>query len=187
MRENTNFNQSMSAQGQLANGIRAGLGLRGGWDVVCRDKHGRVKWRDRIENLVTNGGEDYMLDVGLSGAAATTAWFIGLTDGAPTVAETDTLATHAGWVEVTAYTGTNRLAWTDGGVTGQSVDNVGNEAVFTINADSTVVGGALLCATQVRATTTGLMYAVGAFAGGDRNVDNLDTLTITATMTAGGA
>ncbi len=63
------------------------IGLRGSYIVICRGKDGRVKWRDTIENLVTNAGEDYMLDIGLSGGTQITSWFLGLTDGTPTAAE----------------------------------------------------------------------------------------------------
>lgn len=170
----------------LKDAVHANVGLKGKWDVVCRGKDGKVKWRDTIENLVTNGGEDMMLDVGLSGAAAITSWFVGLTDGTPTVAEGDTPASHVGWVEVTAYTEAARVAWTDGGVSAQSVDNSASKASFAINA-TTTVGGAFLTSLNTKGGTTGTLYAVGAFTGGDRALVNTDTLEVTATFTAGGA
>lgn len=161
------------------------IGLVGRWIVVCRDRHGRIKWTDRIENLVVNQGLDHLLDVTLSAGSQITSWFVGLTDGTPTPAAGDTLASHAGWTEVTAYDEATRQGWTDGGVSGQSVDNSGSPAVFTINANGTTVGGAFL--TSASSGTSGTLYAVGAFTAGNKLLDDDDTLSVTATFTAAAA
>lgn len=164
--------------------VKAGIAMQGLWSVVCRDKDGNIKWTDDFSNLVTNEGLDHLLDVTLSGATQDTTWFVGLTDGTPTVAAGDTLASHAGWTEVTAYSG-DRKAWTDGGVASQSVDNSASGAEFTINADSTTIGGAFLSGAETG--TTGVLYAAGAFSAGNKSLDTSDTLTVTATFTAAAA
>lgn len=165
--------------------LREGASIEGSWDVVCRDRYGKVKWTDTIKNLVTNEGLNYLLDAGLSGATPDTTWFVLLTDGSPSVNAADTLASHAGWTEVTAYDESNRVAWTDGGVSSQSVDNSGSPAQFTISSDSTTVGGAGLAG--VNTGTSGVLYAVGAFTAGDKSLDDDDTLDVTATFTAAAA
>ncbi len=159
-----------------------GVLLSGIWQVRCIDPYGELKWDTGLYfNTVVNEGLDYILDVGLSGGTPDTTWFVGLTDGTPTVAAGDTLASHVGWVEVTAYTGT-RQALVDGGVSGQSVDNVGNEASFPIDTNSTTIGGAFLAGST--SGTTELLYAAGPFTVGDKVADNGDTLEVTATFTA---
>lgn len=173
-------------QAALAAGVSEALGIKGGWAIECRDKHGNLKWTEDISNLVTNAGESYMLQAGLDAQTQITSWFIGLTDGTPTVAETDTMASHAGWVEVTAYSEAVRQAWTGGTESGQSIDNSAAPADFSINADSTTVGGAFLASSSTKGESASTLYAVGAFSGGDRAVDDGDTLSITATFTAGG-
>ena len=161
--------------------------LRGRWEFVCKDKHGNVKWTETIEaNLVTNAGESYMLQAGLDNQTQIGVWYIGLTDGTPTVAETDTMATHAGWVEVVAYSEATRQTWTGGTESGQSIDNSASKAVFSINGTATI-GGAFLNSANDKSGTTGTLYAVGAFTGGDRSVVNTDVVEVTATFTAGGA
>lgn len=157
----------------------------GHWDVVCRGKDGQEKWRDTIENIVVNEGLNYLLDAGLSGGTPDTTWFVGLTDGTPTVAAGDTLASHAGWVEVTDYDESNRVAWVDGGVSGQAVSNSGSPAEFTIDANGTTIGGAFLCG--VNSGTSGVLYAAGAFTAGDKSLDDDDTLEVTFTATAAAA
>lgn len=159
--------------------------FRGRWEVTCRDSQGRLKWTDTIENLVTNEGLNHLLDVTLSGATQDTTWFVGLISATPTIAAGNTLASHAGWTEVTAYDEANRVAWTDGGVSSQSVSNSGSPAVFTISADSTDVGGAFLAG--VNTGTSGVLYAAGAFTAGNKSLDDNDTLTVTATFTAAAA
>jgi hypothetical protein len=169
----------------LRSAIEHGLQARGRWDVVCRDKRtGKIKWTDTIHNLVTNEGLNHLLDVTLSGAAQDTTWFVGLTDSAPTAAAGDTLASHAGWTEITDYDEVNRVAWVDGGVSGQSLSNTASPADFTIDA-SVTVGGAFLAG--VNTGTSGVLYAVGAFTAGDKGLSDNDVLTVTATFTAAAA
>lgn len=151
----------------------------GEWKLVAKDKYGNIISEMDWENLVTTEGKNYLLSAGLDGGTQDTTWFVGLTDGTPTVAAGDTLASHAGWAEVSAYTG-NRKAWTGGTAAAGSIDNVGNEAQFSINADSTTIGGAFLAA--VDTGTAGILYAVGAFSGGDLILNNGSTLDITATF-----
>jgi hypothetical protein len=145
------------------------------------------RWADEIHNIVVNAGLNYILDAGLSGGTPITTWYLGLTDGTPTVAAGDTSASHAGWVEVTAYDEANRLTWTDGGVSSQSVSNSGSPAVFTISTNSTDVGGAFLISNSTKGGSTGTLYAAGAFSAGDKSLDDGDTLTVTATFTGAAA
>lgn len=167
-------------------GLVFGVRAAGLWKAVCRDPLGRVKWQDEFHNIVVNQGLDHILDVVLSAGTQITSWFIGLTDGTPTPAAADTMdGGHAGWTEVTAYDEATRQAFTDGGVSSQSIDNVGNEAVFTISANGTTVGGAFLVSSSTKGSSAGgqTLYSAGPFAAGDKTIDDNDTLTITATFT----
>lgn len=166
-----------------------GIEVRGHWTFTARDPDGNVKWREEIDNIVVNAGLNYLLDAGLSGGTPVTTWYVGLTDGTPTVAAGDTMGSHAGWVEVTAYDEANRPTWQDGGVSGQSVDNSGNTATFTISTNGTTVGGAFLVSTNVPGASpdSGTLYAAAAFSAGDKSLDDNDTLDVTATFTAAAA
>lgn len=159
------------------------------WNPVLHPKTGTRKGWEYLErewkNIVVNQGLDDLLDVTLSGGTQDTTWFVGLTDGTPTVAAADTLASHAGWVEVTAFDETNRQAWTDGGVSGQSVSNTASPATFTINANGTTIGGAFLAG--VNTGTAGRLYAAGAFTGGDIVLNDNAVLEVVATFTTAAA
>jgi hypothetical protein len=182
---NIGAKDSYGAQVKSKSGLIGAAWFMGRWEVSCRDKHGVLKWEDVIENLVTNEGLNHLLDVTLSGATPDTTWFVGLTDGTPTAAAGDTLASHAGWTEVTAFDEVNRVAWVDGGVSSQSVSNTASPAVFTIDTNSTTIGGAFLAG--VNTGTAGVLYAVGAFTAGDKLLDDNDVLTVTATFTSAAA
>jgi hypothetical protein len=143
---------------------------------------GPLKWEAAIENLVVNQGLDDVLDKYFKGSAYTASHFVGLTDSTPTPAAGDTMASHAGWSEVTAYTEGARQSLVLGSVSGQSVDNSASKAVFSINATVTV-GGAFLCTNSTKGGTGGTLYSVGAFSGGDKSLGSGDSLSVQGTFT----
>lgn len=172
------------AQAVCGAGVKAGVALENYYEVECRDKDGNLKWRDRIVNLVTTAGKNDILTKYLQGSAYTAAWYVGLTSASPTVAAGDTAASHAGWTEVVAYSESVRQTWSGGTASGGSVDNSASKAVFTINANSTGVGGAFLISVSTKSGTTGTIYGAGAFSGGDKTLSSGDTLSVTVTATA---
>jgi len=157
--------------------IRERMAFSDLFEVECRDKYGNLKWRDTIKNLVVDEGLNDVLDKYLKGSAYTAAHVVGLTDGTPTVAAGDTLASHTGWVEVTAYSEGARQTATWGTVSGKSVDNSAAKAVFTINANATEIGGCFIC-------TAIILYGGGAFTAGNKTLDNGDVLNVSVTATA---
>jgi hypothetical protein len=187
MDHNSSAADHMAARAAFGPKMIDGAMAFGRWDVVCRDRHGNVKWTDHIDNLIVNAGLDHLLDVALSAGTQITTWYIGLTDGTPTVAAADTMSSHAGWTEVTAYDEAARQTWTDGGVSSQSVSNSASPATFTISTDGTTVGGLFLTSVSTKGGTTGTLYAAGAFSAGDKSLDDNDTLDVTATFTQAAA
>ena len=159
--------------------------LKSCWHFECRDGQGKLKWIDQIEfNLVVNTGLDDVLDKYFKGSAYTAAHYVGLTDGTPTFAAGDTMSSHAGWTEVTAYDEANRVTPTWGSVSGQSLDNSGSPAAFTISTNNTTIGGAFLSTDNTKGGSSGTLYGGGAFSAGDKTLDDDDTLSVTVTLTA---
>jgi len=177
----------MGAGARGGSSIRANRTLSTHYKMEAFASDGTPKWVEEFDNLVVNAGLDDSLDKHLKGAAYTAAWYVGLTDGTPTPAAADDQAAHAGWVEVVAYDEAVRQTLTLGAVAGQSVDNVGNEATFTISANNTVVGGAFISTTDTRGGTVDTLYGVGAFTAADKTLDDDDTIAITVTCTAAAA
>jgi len=162
-----------------------GVGAGGVYTVVCHDADGNMKWSDSFHNLVVNQGLQDMNSKYFSGSGYTAAWYLGLVTGpgsGTTFAAADTLASHAGWTENTAYTG-NRKAATFGTATTADpsvISNSASPAVFTINTNAQVIAGAFLC--SVTSGTSGVLFSAGDFTGGDKTVDSGDTLTVTYTF-----
>lgn len=167
--------------------INEKLGMSSIYTFECYDKDGNLKWKDENHNTVVNVGLDDVLDKYFKGSAYTAGFYVGLTDGTPTVAAGDTMASHAGWVEVTAYTEGARQTLTLGSVSSQSVSNTASKATFSINANTTVIGGAFLCTNSTKGGTTGTLYGAAALSAGDKSLDSGDTLQVTVTLTAASA
>lgn len=163
--------------------IQAGKGLSTLYTIEAHDADGRLLWRDEVPNLVVTAGLNDSLDKHFKGSSYTATWYVGLTGNSPTVAAADTMASHAGWTEVTAYSEGSRQTLTLGTVSGGSVDNSASKAVFTINANGTAVGGAFVVSNNTKGGTTGVLYGGAAFSA-NRTLNSGDTLTITVTLTA---
>lgn len=96
----------------------------------------------------------------------------------------DTSAAHGPWAEVTAYSEANRQAFTAGTPAAGSVDNTAARAVFTCNANNTLLGGLFLIDNNTKGGATGTLYGMAPFSTvGFRQINSGDTLTVTATLT----
>jgi hypothetical protein len=146
---------------------------------------GKEKWSDTFHNLVVNQGLQDMNSKYFAASGYTAAWYLGLVEGpgsGTSFAAGDTLASHAGWTELvpgTDYTG-NRKAVTFGTATTADPSVISNSASpssFAMLVNGTVVAGALLA--SVSSGTSGILFSAGDFTGGDKTVDNGDTLNVT--------
>ena len=154
---------------------------RGLWGFVGRFSDGSIKWEDLIENLVVTEGKNYILDIGLGNGTQLTTWYVGCTDGTPSVAAGDTMASHVGWSEVTAYDEASRQTWSSAAASAGSKTNSASVATVTCSTNSTTFGGAFLTSNNTKGGSTGTLYAAGAFTA-DKTLDDNETLDITATM-----
>ncbi|TAK63646.1 MAG: hypothetical protein EPO24_04040 [Bacteroidetes bacterium] len=146
--------------------------------VECYKPDGSLRWREEFDNLVVTEGRNKYLDATLKTGLTTPAWYVGL-KGAGALAAGDTMASHAGWSEVTPYSNANRPAFTPGTIASGSVDNSASKAVYNINATSTVVG-AFMSSDNTKGGTTGTLLGGGDFAN-SRSVYSGDTLNVTVT------
>ena len=158
-----------------------GAKLGGTFTIKCFDKDGSFKWEDTAHNLVMNVGLQHIMDVTFSNATGSDTWFVGLIGDTTTVAAGDTLASHGGWTEFTSYTEGARQEWVEVR-SAQTMTNSASTADFTINADSSVIGGAFLADTTTG--TSGILMCGAAFSGGDKNADSQDTIQVTYQFTA---
>jgi hypothetical protein len=156
------------------------LSINGYYEVKCYDAEGVLKWEEGIPNLVVTVGKNDMLDKYFAGTTYTAGWYMGLVDGAtsPTYAAGDTLASHPGWTENTSYSGTDRI--TVGWTSASAGSKVSTSTSFSINATATIAG-ALLCTSQAKSNTSGILFSAGSFAA-NKPVVSGDTLSVTYTV-----
>lgn len=175
----------MNTAGQAATGGGIGMGLKAEnyWRIECHDRDGNLKWVDEFENLVTTEGMNDLLSKYFKGSGYTAAWYVGLTAGTPTFAAGNTMSSHAGWTEVTAYSEGVRQTLTLGTPSSGSVDNTASKAVFTISSNGTTVGGAFVTTNSTKGGTTGTLYGGGALGAGNKTIDSGDTISVTITLT----
>lgn len=183
--ENSKAQDSVSASLTANKGSTERVGAGGVFTVTCVGPDGVEKWSDTFHNLVVNEGLQDMNSKYFQGSGYTAAWYLGLVEGpgsGTAYAAADTLASHAGWTELTPgtdYTG-NRKAVTFGTATTADpsvITNSASPSSFAMLVNSTVVAGAFLC--SVASGTSGVLFSAGDFTGGDKTVDNGDTLNVT--------
>lgn len=168
-------------------GAQDGLSAKGQYKVVCHDKDGNLKWEAVSDNLVVNVGLQDMNAKYFTGSSYTAAFYLGLYGAASSnnPAASDTMSSHAGWTEVTAYSQSTRPACSFGTPTTANpsvATNSASPATFSING-STTVGGAFLTTSSTKSGTTGTLFSAADFQSpGDRSVVNGDTLTVTYTF-----
>lgn len=144
------------------------------YDVVCVDKDGVEKWRERVHNTVMTAGKTDIVDKYLKGSSYTAAWYLILC-GTGTISASDTLASHGGWTEQTPYSG-NRPAITWGTTSGGS--NTATAVSISITATATVAGAGIC---TVNSGTSGVLYSASDFSA-SRSVASGDTLNVTPTI-----
>lgn len=169
------------------NGTRDGLKGGGIFTVRCHDKDGNLKWEQKSHNLVVNVGLAYVNTTFFKGSGYTAAWYIGVYGPASSnnPSSADTMASHAGWTEVTAYSNATRPAATFGAATTADPSVIANSAApaqFLINASANV-GGAFLTTGDSPGGSSGVLFSASDFAApGDRVVQNGDVLSVTYTF-----
>lgn len=164
-------------------GVGNRLPLHGKFFVEHYDANGVLKGKYEVPNGITDEGIHYLENTGFRAVAQITTWYIGIIDNASftAVADADTMASHAGWIESTAYTNSpdNRATWSPGAAASRQITN-GTTADFSINATVTLKG-IFITSVNTKGGTTGTLWSTALF-GSNVNVVNGDTLKITYTL-----
>lgn len=187
--EKINIHENTDAQITRGSKMKEAMGLHGVYHVVCTDKDGNVKWEDDVKNLVTTAGKDKVLDEALAGSAYTAAWYMGLVSSVSytALAAADTMASHAGWTEAGP---TNAPNYTEGArqTTAWNASASGSKSLSAANAfsinETGTVKGCFIADNSTKDGTSGVLFSVGLFSGGDKSVGNGDTLNVSYTASA---
>ena len=166
-------------------GEKIGQSISHIYTVECYGPDGQLKWTDTYRNLTTTAGLNKYLDATLKTGLTSPTWYVGLITGpgaGNTYAAADVMSSHAGWTENTTYSNVTRPQWNPGSVAAGSVDNSASKAVFNISGSATIAG-CFMVDNSTKGGTSGTLLGEGNFSGGDRAVQNGDTLNVTVTCT----
>lgn len=166
--------------------FKAPLSVRGEFYVQCLNADGSLAWSETFANGATNAGLNDILSVYFGAGTQKTTWYIGLIDNAgfSALAAADTISSHTGWTESTAYGEATRPQWSPAAVSSQSITN-STATAFTMNATVTIKG-AFLVSNSTKGGTTGQLWATGSFSSAQALV-NGQVLRVTYTSTISGS
>ena len=155
---------------------------RGIFMASCFNQDGSLAWREVFPNGNTTAGLNNILGVYFNSVTQSTTWYGSLVDnsGWSAFAAGDTIASHSGWTESTAYSETVRQTWSSLSVSGAAI--TGGTMTFTMNATATIKG-AFLVSESTKGGTSGTLWATGAFSGTQAVVSG-QTVKVTYSLTA---
>ena len=133
------------------------------YHVECIRPDGTLRWAEEFHNIVVGQGVNHILETYFNGVTYTASHYVGLKDTGAVVTA-DTMASHGGWVELSAiYSELDRPSFGATAVTSGVTDNVGEVAAFSIVSADTIFG-AFLTDINSKGGATGNLFGAGDFA-----------------------
>lgn len=162
---------SMAASMHASAGLMDQGRVMGHFAFEIFDEAGQQIGSFEFDNLVTTVGKNAMENIALGGTGTAGNAFMGLISSTSfsTIVATDTMTSHAGWLEAGAantphYTGT-RPAMTYGAASGGVIISTGN--TFVASGSGTIQGGFVDFSTGAVGTidnTGGVLFSAGTLA-----------------------
>lgn len=139
---------------------------------------GELLHKFEFENAIVNEGKNLLLNVNFGATSKIATWYIGLIDNGSfsSISNTDTISSHAGWLEATGYSESVRQTWGAGTASSQSITNA-SAATFTISG-SAVLNGIFVVTNSTKSGSTGTLWSAGSF-GSPVTVSTSDVIKIT--------
>lgn len=173
----------MERHGWIArrNKASAGIKTHNTYRIKIYGPDGKLKDEAEGTNITVNVGLNDVLNQYFKGSAYTASFFVGL-KGSGTVSAADTMASHAGWAELTSYSQSTRPALVLGSVASQAVNNSASKATFSITGPITITG-AFVTTNNTVGGTTGTLFGVADFvASGTVNTSGTTVTYVSGTQ-----
>ena len=133
-------------------------------------------------NIIPTEGLNHVLNVIAHGGAQVNPWYVALFKGTGTPAATLTAANFASTLtEFTGYSQSTRVEYGEDAPSAGVISNATARSEFSINANDTIYGGALL-SVNTKSSTSGVLLCAAKFAA-SRAVLNGDALQVQYTLT----
>jgi len=146
-------------------------------------RDGKVLQEQEFPNGVTDVGINSILNIMFDADTQITTWYLSLIDvvGFASVAAGDTMSSHAGWAEFTAYALGTRPVWNpDAAAAKVSVNSITID--FTITGGAADLKGVFLTSDAVKSGTAGTLWATAIFSS-DIPVTGGDLIKLTYSVT----
>jgi hypothetical protein len=152
---------------------------------VQQVRDGKVIHEFDVPNGVTDVGMNAILEAMFHSGAQITTWYIGLVDNAgfSAFAVGDTMSSHAGWSESSAYANGTRPQWTCGAAATRQISNAVT-VDFNMNVNATTIKGLFICGgtgANTKGGATGTLWSAAAF-GSNVALNSGDVLKVTYTI-----
>lgn len=157
------------------------LPLKGRFYMEHRNAAGKLLGIYRLPNGIVDVGLNHILETQFRAGSQVTAWYMGIVDnsGFSAFSNSDTMSSHAGWSESTAYSQANRVQWSPDAAASRQTTN-STPAEFSINGTATLKG-IFITSSNTKSGTTGTLWATAAFSS-TVAVTSGDTLKVTYTV-----
>jgi hypothetical protein len=152
---------------------------------VQQVRGGKVINEFDVSNGITDAGMNALLEAMFHSGSQITTWYIGLVDNAgfSAFAGADTMASHAGWSESSAYSNGTRPQWTCGAAASRQITNAVT-VDFNMNTNGTTIKGLFICGgtgASTKGGSTGTLWSAAAF-GSTVALNSGDVLKVTYTL-----
>ncbi len=155
--------------------MKSSMGLRGKYRVerYVGDKH---LGGFNLSNAISDSGTNYFLSAAVTAATQLSSWFIGLINstGFTAASVANTLASHAGWVELTTYSESARPQWSPS--LGTKLLTNATATTFTFNAAG-VVQGFFVASDSTKNGAAGTLLSLATFRNSGDTADEPKTVT----------
>lgn len=144
-------------------------------------RKGQVIGEYDFPNGITDVGMNALLDIMFHNSTQVATWYIGLIDNAgfTALAAADTMGSHAGWAESTAYDEAARVTYAEDAASSRAITN-STTADFTINATATLKG-IFITSNNTKGGSSGTLWSTASFPSTVPVVDD-DVIKITYTL-----
>jgi hypothetical protein len=149
------------------------------------DASGDLKFVEVGHNQIKDVGAKLLLDAMFHGTAASGTWYIGLITAAGSIqTAADTMSSHAGWTESTAYSEATRREWNEGAASGSSgVISIASSSTSDFTMNSTVsIDSIFVVDNSTKGGTTGTLWSTAPFSTSQSLVSG-DVLKVSYTFT----
>lgn len=157
--------------------------FQGHYKVTCLRVDGSVKWIEEGHNDITDFGLNEILGIMFVQGTQFNNWFMGLIDAAgfSAVADADLMNSHAGWVESTDYSESNRPTIPFGAVVSQKTET--SPSVNFTATEAQTLKGVFIVSNSTKGGTTGTLWATALFSG-DKTIAINEVLKVDYEITA---